>query len=109
MKIALLLVLLALPCPALAQSSAEITAARTAVRGILKDPQSARFSDGQDKFMKPGAICGLVNAKNGYGGYTGDQVYLYIQQSRQAFIWGETSDREVRAVQLQLFSTYCVK
>ncbi len=51
-------------------------AAEEEVRGHLRDPSSARF---QDVFVKdvPGRIvCGYVNAKNGFGGYTGFQPFV---------------------------------
>ena len=45
------------------------------VRESLKDPDSARF--GEMSNSEDGAIaCGTVNAKNGFGGYTGDQTFM---------------------------------
>src|SRR4051812_36543000 len=55
-------------------TKADIPKARAAVRALLKDPESARFST---EILKPGTVCGLVNAKNSYGGYGGDVLYLY--------------------------------
>ena len=42
--------------------------ARVAVRDSLKDPSSAQFRD--TRVVGP-SVCGEVNAKNGYGAYTG--------------------------------------
>ena len=57
-------------------------AARQAILSTLKDPYSAVFgkvlyarlacTDGQFH-----TVCGLVNAKNSYGGYTGSDLWLY--------------------------------
>lgn len=54
--------------------------AQRAVRAELKDPDSAKFrgvklEKGDDG--KPYAYCGWVNAKNGYGGYTGENYFIY--------------------------------
>ncbi|WP_340618463.1 hypothetical protein [Xenorhabdus entomophaga] len=51
------------------------------VRDNLKDPDSAKF----DSFYpspdeSDGYVCGMVNAKNTYGGYTGKKpYYVYIE------------------------------
>jgi hypothetical protein len=55
-----------------------LTRAQSATRNILKDPDSAQFSglvalqNGMDT-----VVCGFVNAKNGYGGYSGRQGFIY--------------------------------
>jgi hypothetical protein len=49
------------------------------LRNSLKDPESARFY-GVYAAQKPGqprpSICGAVNAKNSYGGFTGKTLFL---------------------------------
>lgn len=53
-------------------TEANIIAVETAVRKPLKDPNSAQFQNLQS--TRQGAsvmVCGSVNAKNSYGGYTG--------------------------------------
>jgi hypothetical protein len=55
----------------------EVRAAHAAVRAVLRDPDSARFgaiialngSNGQR------SICGVVNSRNGFGGYAGDTAF----------------------------------
>ncbi len=42
----------------------------SSVRSALKDPTSAKFKDVRIADVT-GAVCGQVNAKNSYGGYTG--------------------------------------
>jgi hypothetical protein len=67
--------------PVIVQSQPDndvLTRAQSATRSILKDPDSAQFSglvahqNGRDT-----VVCGFVNAKNGYGGYTGRQGFIY--------------------------------
>jgi hypothetical protein len=48
---------------------------RAAVLADLRDPDSARFGS-----MTPGkseAVCGTVNAKNGFGGFTGPTAFVW--------------------------------
>jgi hypothetical protein len=59
-------------------SKKQMEAVRAGVRDKLRDPDSARFGGmvaGKDAkgFI---TVCGWVNAKNAYGGYTGDQPYM---------------------------------
>lgn len=53
--------------------------ATESVRDALRDPESARFSEMEVVEYEPGsrAVCGEVNAKNAYGGYTGDKRFYY--------------------------------
>lgn len=44
-----------------------------AVKGLLKDPDSAQFKGVVQ--TGPSTYCGWVNAKNGYGGYSGFQLF----------------------------------
>ena len=61
-----------------------VNAAHVAVLKNLKDPDSAKFDpqDGQTYSLnKDGslyAVCGEVNAKNGFGGYSGAQAWIYV-------------------------------
>lgn len=55
-------------------------AAKQAMKDSLKDPGSAKYKDVTAHALKdkPGAyvFCGLVNSKNGFGGYTGFQRFV---------------------------------
>ncbi|HNN66546.1 MAG TPA: hypothetical protein PKM19_10025 [Pseudomonadales bacterium] len=55
----------------------EQSTAKAAVINQLKDPESARFGEiwAMDGTNGRRHICGYVNAKNGYGGYTGMKVF----------------------------------
>lgn len=54
------------------------------VKKKLKDPQSARFgalhrrTTPNVRGEPTDVICGTVNAKNGYGGYTGKTGFVYL-------------------------------
>lgn len=53
--------------------------AKAAMRDRLKDPESARFEDLiVARFSGAPVVCGHVNAKNGFGGYTGKKAFLVI-------------------------------
>lgn len=59
-------------------SEAEQLAIQTGIRTHLKDPTTPLFGGmeaarGDNGFIY---VCGMVNAKNSYGGYTGDQPYF---------------------------------
>lgn len=53
--------------------------ARALVIERLKDPDSAQFRN--ERFMPDGTICLEVNAKNGFGGYTGFSHAVVISGS----------------------------
>lgn len=64
----------------LALAVPSVADAQRAVRAELKDPDSAKFRgikalrDGEGKVT---GFCGWVNAKNSYGGYTGESYFIY--------------------------------
>jgi hypothetical protein len=61
-------------------TTSESKAVETGVRSVLKDPTSPLFGSMTGRMSDAGVVtvCGLVNAKNSYGGYTGDQPYIGI-------------------------------
>jgi len=81
-------------------------AARSAVLAVFKDPDSARFGtltrktvgdkfnefeghlrrDAVDK--RTDLVCGTVNAKNGFGGYTGHVRFAYRIGRKDVFMDG---------------------
>lgn len=66
---------------------------RVAVKATLKDPESATFRD-VIVVRKPGsiAVCGYINAKNGFGGYTGFKQFM--ARGSLAMVRSPESDRE---------------
>lgn len=72
------------------------TATKAAVAKGLKDPQSATFSH-MTRAMRPNArgvptdtVCGSVNAKNSYGGYTGARPFVHFVGDNSVHIAGES-------------------
>jgi hypothetical protein len=70
-------------------------AAEQQVRAALKDPEAAHFStnwhysrvvcdDGPHEY-----VCGSVNAKNSFGGYSGNQLWLSISTGTRRDQWLE--------------------
>jgi hypothetical protein len=68
-------------------TSATLSSARREVKQQMKDPDSIKFGEYRalklfdDETKKSViAICGKYNAKNSYGGYTGDKLFLAKQR-----------------------------
>ncbi len=82
-RLAIVLALAAL-LPAQAQQPAKAIAAkaRNAVLAALKDPDSAVF-EGLYMGNSPAknVVCGFVNAKNSFGGYTGKKRFYYFESA----------------------------
>ena len=87
-------------------SNAMLSEVRGAVRKNLKDPSSAKFGayrsltytevETNGNFYKIAgqkviAVCGKINAKNSYGGYTGES--LFLAEKRDDENWRAYSDR----------------
>jgi hypothetical protein len=88
-----------------ADDKRSIAAARAAVLGVLKDPSSSRF---EGEIVYPtGAVCGLVNAKNAYGGYVGSTVYLYVLATKEVVFLTMTSDYSDNVERYRMVDKYC--
>lgn len=61
-------------------SQKEIAMVMAGVRNKLRDPESARFEGVYALNGSNGVrhYCGYVNAKNGFGGYTGKSQFLFM-------------------------------
>ena len=79
-------------------TAAQLVALQTSVKRILKDPDSAQFSDLKArKMVMPGnriayQVCGFVNAKNSFGGYSGRSQFV------GAFPWNQPDNFVVNAM-----------
>lgn len=62
--------------------------AEDAVRRLLRDPESARFSEVR-AFPDRNVVCGKVNARNGFGGYVGDELFAYRPGEGAVIISGD--------------------
>lgn len=75
-----------------------VAEAHQAVLEKLKDPQSATFKENDLEILPDqGVVCGKVNAKNGFGGYTGHQEYVYIR-GQGATLIEDGSDEFIKAM-----------
>lgn len=77
----------------LALAVPSVADAQRAVRAELKDPDSAKFRGIKPlRDERPGAggkvngYCGWVNAKNSYGGYTGESYFIVSYPKRKVVI-----------------------
>lgn len=63
-----------------------IAKAENAIRSIMFDPDSAKFSEVIAAKLESGyGACGMVNAKNRMGGYTGSQMF-YVEFSQDMLV-----------------------
>lgn len=73
-----------------------IEEARAAIQRTLRDPSSAQFFDevviGSEVAKK--TVCGNLNAKNGFGGYTGRALFIYEQQTKSTTIANNSVDAD---------------
>lgn len=92
-----------------------IVNARSVIRRKLKDPNSARFGT-MSRAMRPNVrgeptdtICGYVNAKNSFGGYTGERPFVYFVKDQSVYV----VDGGGKGVESQLAATvynnFCTK
>jgi hypothetical protein len=63
-----------------------ISAAKKDVANALRDPESAIFGAVVHSKKRGEAICGTVNAKNAFGGYTGMQPFVITLPGGSALI-----------------------
>jgi hypothetical protein len=76
------------------QDSAWVAAMEERVRQRLKDPASAIFTDTATHHSYKGipVVCGRINSKNSFGGYTGAK--RFVASGQVIVIEGETMDAE---------------
>jgi len=70
-------------------TEAQIKAVHEGVRKGLKDPESARFGDisAVNREGDKITVCGMANAKNSFGGYTGMKPFVgFLSTSPLVFI-----------------------
>jgi len=78
-----------------------ISAAKVAVANGLKDPQSAQFKNARLVAFQEGAVvCGEVNGKNSYGGYTGFKKFA---ATSEAALIDQTSSSQADARSLGIY------
>lgn len=57
------------------RESSNVALAKTALQSVLKDPSSIEYKNIREYY--PASVCGEYNAKNGMGGYTGFEFFLF--------------------------------
>lgn len=103
---ALALLCLTVAAAACGQASGEIgtdpaSVAEDAVRRQLKDPDSAKF---EAVMQRPsGVVCGWVNARNGFGGYSGKSAFWYDPATGEAFVVDPTQNAFGKQYDAKLF------
>lgn len=66
--------------------TATIDAGKEAVKRLLREPESAEFSEVSLKDTEGGKlVCGYVNAKNGFGGFVGATPFAASQSSAEIY------------------------
>lgn len=91
-----------------------LAAARAAVARKLKDPGSATF----DQLVRKTApntrgeptdvLCGTVNAKNSYGGFTGAKPFVYLLKIGDAYIVENNGDDTDAFVATAIYKRFCL-
>lgn len=85
----------AIPAVRVEMSAEKLEKAKLQVSKGLKDPYSAQFSELYGVRTRKGKviICGTVNAKNSYGGYTGEKTFFIDTSNNELFYpSGKNSD-----------------
>lgn len=80
------------------QRQLEIIAAKNSVTERMKDPESVRFGE---VVNRGGTVCGYVNAKNSFGGYSGDNAFVYDSSSKIVILRGQSQNFD------QIWSSKC--
>ena len=63
---------------------------KSTVEAMLKDPESAQFEGVYISFMRDSPVtCGKVNAKNGFGGYTGFKEFIAAKNAGISVVRGD--------------------
>jgi hypothetical protein len=82
-------------------NAAIITAAKSAIAEDLKDPDSVRFRnvvvhDAPDHSYY--MVCGEMNSKNSFGGYTGYSQFLTFVTDQKEVVMKVIGDEEAKAI-----------
>ena len=104
-QIAFLTCALALPASATTvPSKADLTRAHAGIARMLRDPDSAKYTNA---FAERGVVCGAVNSKNRMGGYAGPTLYIYDLAADRAFILDDAAEADQRQVTLDRIKRGC--
>ncbi len=86
-------------------------AAKSAVSKALRDPDSARFDDAMVRAQRPNVrgelvdvVCGRVNARNGFGGYSGMSGFVYFVSDGRVTL---ASSRTLGDLEATIYHRFC--
>ncbi len=107
-----ILLILFLSLPAHAGNTPTIAAAKRAMAKELKDPASTKYRNVFIHKSKEGhvTVCGEINSKNGYGGYSGWHKFMYSDNE----VWMIPTEDEAGSSTLWkrsiggLYQTFCI-
>ena len=84
-------ILLALTATTSFANQNAINIVKSTIKSTLKDPESAKFKNMRVSIINPKVVCGEVNSKNSFGGYTGFQKFVSVGEA-VLFVDGSDSD-----------------
>lgn len=76
--------------------------AQEAILLMLKDPNSAVFR--QVEMGSKASVCGFVNAKNSFGGFSGFSAFYYNIQTLEAYIHDSNQDWGGKGIDAEVFA-----
>lgn len=88
-----------------ADDGASVFLAESQIRDRLKDPGSVKFSHISVHTEPHGGshiVCGLVNSRNGFGGYTGTERFMSNGTPEATFMEEQATPREFRKAWTEL-------
>jgi DNA-directed RNA polymerase subunit RPC12/RpoP len=64
-----------------------VATAKQLMLGQMKDPDSTKFGT---VVSRAGVVCGYVNSKNSYGGYSGETPFIVKLPAKETFLQGKS-------------------
>lgn len=81
------------------------------IKDRLKDPSSVQFRNIYINSLKTGAtsVCGELNAKNSFGGYTGFNAFYQSNTDKEPIIYSESDSNPDKKIFKAMYFLYCNK
>lgn len=81
------------------------------IKDRLKDPSSVQFRNIYINSLKTGAtsVCGELNAKNSFGGYTGFNAFYQSNTDKEPIIYSESDSNPDKKKFKAMYFLYCNK
>lgn len=89
--------------------AAKVEEMSIAALNVFKDPQSVQFKDLSHPELSPGVlrkvtVCGMVNARNSFGGYNGFTPFVYSSDSKSFTVYDPQIQPPLRKLHLLVFN-----